>query len=99
MAAPWARFADGSVRPLPPDCDCTTHEGPHWLHMDRLDREANRRRLAELREAPPSAWAVVALCDLAQAECRRLRERLRQMAARNIVEILPEEGTSDDPRG
>lgn len=27
------------------DCGCIGHEGPHWLHMDKLWREMNRKLL------------------------------------------------------
>lgn len=32
MIDPWAK-----------DCHCRTHSGPHWLHMDTLWRDRNRR--------------------------------------------------------
>ena len=76
-----ARLADGSIIPLPKDCGCQTHDGPHWLHMDGIDRSLNR----SLLDGATNSEQIQAY---AKAEQRRLKEKLREMKARNIVEIL-----------
>ena len=64
------------------DCGCITHQGPHWLHMDLLDRERNLKllerlvRAVEMRNADDHALAHQAWL---QAERMRLREKLYHM--------------------
>jgi len=36
-----ARLSDGRVIRLSKDCECVTHEGPHFLYMDRVSRDLN----------------------------------------------------------
>lgn len=76
-----ARLADGSIIPLLKDCGCGTHEGPHWLHMDSIDRDQNR----SLLNGATSSAEIKAFME---SEQRRLAEKLREMKARNIEEIL-----------
>lgn len=80
---PRARLENGEVVILEHDCDCVIHDGPHWLHMDDVDKRLN----APLRERALTGepLAFRAYC---QAELRRLGEKRREMEQRNIVEIL-----------
>lgn len=71
-----ARLTDGQVVDLVKDCECRTHEGPHWLHMDALDRERNR---------------ALSPRGFIKEEQARLREKAWNMEHRGIVEILKEE--------
>lgn len=59
------------IADLPKDCGCITHDGPHWLHMDLMDRERNARLLW-----PPSESSYLAY---AQAEARRLSALAEEM--------------------
>lgn len=64
------------------DCQCLTHDGPHWLHMDFLDRERNLAYLerfvlsVETRNADDflPAWEA-----WRRAEEARLQEKRRNM--------------------
>lgn len=38
-----ARLTTGEVVELARDCSCVIHDGPHWLHMDDVDKSLNRR--------------------------------------------------------
>ena len=78
-----ARLSDGSVVELEKDCGCVIHEGPHWLHMDEVDKQLNAR----LRERAFKG-EFLAVHAFALAEARRLGEKLREMESRNIEEIL-----------
>lgn len=80
-----ARLEDGNVVTLNKDCDCVIHSGPHWLHMDDVDKRLN----APLRE-----WAMqgdlLGFHAYAQAELRRLGDKRCEMERNHIVEILRE---------
>lgn len=78
-----ARLESGQVVVLEKDCHCITHDGPHWLHMDRIDRSLNDRYKARAMEGHP-----LAVRAYAQLELRRLKEKESNMNARRIVEIL-----------
>jgi len=68
-----AQLIDGSVVELKKDCECGTHEGPHWLYLDRIDRELNLALPADAR---------------VQVEIIRLQEKCRNMELQGIVRIL-----------
>jgi hypothetical protein len=83
-----ARLKDGSVVALVKDCGCLTHEGPHWLHMDALDRERADAML------PPRGLRAEdidrqTLMGFIAAEVARLGEKRYQMLARGIEQLLP----------
>lgn len=78
-----ARLSTGEVIELEQDCDCVIHEGPHWLHMDSVDKSLNRPLYERaIRGERLAAYAF------ARQEQRRLSTKLREMESRNIVEIL-----------
>jgi hypothetical protein len=78
-----ARLKDGSTVTLEKDCECQTHEGPHWLHMDSLHREMNQDFLKKAQ-----AGNSLAAMGFAQEEQARLSEKLWAMESRGIAEIL-----------
>jgi hypothetical protein len=78
-----ARLASGEIVVLEQDCDCVIHTGPHWLHMDDVDKRLN----APLRERAFQG-EFLAVYAYAQAEQRRLASKLREMETRRIEEIL-----------
>lgn len=92
-----ARLTDGRVVVLEKDCGCLDeiHEGPHWLHMDRFDRERNREYLARATAVPttPAEDAASRLAFQAhvQGEQVRLANKLRSLTSRGIAELLPVE--------
>lgn len=70
------------------DCHCRTHEGLHWLHMDRLTRAINNdlRRLGDEALARGDGYtAWLAYIGYARAEMRRLSEKAREMLIREGV--------------
>lgn len=61
------------------DCECLTHDGPHWRHMDAIWKEQNRELLQQLhryeQDRNYSMWAATLHC-YAQNEQQRLAEKL-----------------------
>lgn len=76
----YAKLTDGRTVELEKDCECITHDGPHWLHMDRIDKELNAELLAR--------GDYLSLIAFAQGESRRLDEKLRNMESRKISELI-----------
>lgn len=74
-----ARLEDGSIVNLAKDCSCIDHEGPHWLHSDRLFRQLNLQLLG------PSMLQTQAFAIEEQA---RLTLKLSMMKAKRIAELL-----------
>ena len=75
-----ARLNSGQVVTLEKDCTCPTHNGPHWLHVDALER-AGASRALEARE----------LFDHIFIEQARLQAKAWNMNRHGIVELIPEE--------
>lgn len=75
------RMKDGSIVDAEKDCRCVTHEGPHWLHMDRIHRDRNRGLLDN---------GSCGDAGFAAEEMKRLRDKKQEMEARGIVGILDE---------
>lgn len=74
------------------DCECITHEGPHWLHLDGLDRRRNLehlRRAVEALEAGDARAADHAAYAFARAEIVRLREKGWQMERAGVERHPP----------
>lgn len=65
---------------LEKDCECLPelHDGPHWLHSDRLWHDANLKLLKR-----DDYLGGIAFC---QEEGARLREKRYQMESRSIEE-------------
>ena len=82
-----AEHIDGSVRPLEKDCGCVTHDGPHWLHMDRVSRELNYKKLHEIKIGD-EPMASLAMGAIAREEEARLDRKLFEMKGRGIVRLL-----------
>ncbi|NIN00474.1 MAG: hypothetical protein GTO24_21050 [candidate division Zixibacteria bacterium] len=68
---------DGTIVELEKDCGCTHHEGPHWLHMDKLDQRLNQKHFDNGN-----------LRGFAQAEVARLNRKINEMEIRGIKELL-----------
>lgn len=83
-----ALLKDGTVIELIKDCGCITHEGPHWLHMDRLDR-AHALGLLPPGGLQASRIDRLALMGFIAEEIARLGEKRYQMLARGIEKLLP----------
>jgi hypothetical protein len=74
------RLQSGKIVCLPNDCDCHTHTGPHWIHMDDMDRSLNKRLLSSETQEGLAAFLM--------EEQRRLKTKLRNMDKHGIAEIL-----------
>lgn len=70
------KLQNGQIMAAKKDCNCVTHNGPHWIHMDDLDKELNK----PLLKSNPLGFAI--------NEKARLDRKLREMNSRQIVEIL-----------
>lgn len=42
-----AKLVDGTVVILTKDCECITHDGPHWIYADELWARRNRELLEQ----------------------------------------------------
>lgn len=77
------------------DCDCTIHEGPHWLDRALLERRLNRRLLdrALAVETPAQKrHAVLLLGHWAMLEAQRMRDLTAALrrAGYGDRDLLPE---------
>lgn len=74
-----AAAARGEVQvdPYEKECGCRTHTGPHWLHMDAMDKWSAWRLLAR-------GVSMGALLGYAQMERERLHTLSREMRTRGI---------------
>lgn len=61
---------------LSQDCDCTTHDGPHWLHMDKLMFEKN---LQILKRKPSASLESVKFSAFTMQESIRMKNKLREL--------------------
>lgn len=71
----------GEIVTIEKDCECITHNGPHWVHMDRTWKKMNQ-------EMP--ATSPLTLHARAEAEVRRLDEKGRMMKSLGIVRLIAE---------
>jgi hypothetical protein len=78
-----ARLTSGEVINLPKDCDCVIHVGPHWLHMDEVDKRLNQ----PLRERALRG-ELLGFHAYEQEELRRLGQKFREMERQQIAEII-----------
>ena len=93
-----ARLTDGSVVELAQDCDCVIHEGPHWLHSDKITQYLLEKDYRQPVEQIIAKGAAATLDDVRRAEllfqhyaerqAMRLQELSRHMKRCGIVEIL-----------
>jgi TusA-related sulfurtransferase len=72
-----AKLESGEVIELVKDCECCTHSGPHWLHMNDLWKHRNSELLQQ-----------GSLQGHIEEELRRLAEKEHELVSRGIVEIL-----------
>lgn len=70
------KLSNGDIVEAIKDCQCVTHEGPHWLHMDDLHKTKNQ----QYKENNPRAFII--------GEQARLKNKLYEMTSRQITEIL-----------
>lgn len=78
-----AKLVSGDIIDLTKDCDCITHDGPHWLHMDSLYKAKNRQYLNLMN------WK-----GYLSEEIIRLQMKEQEMRIRGILEVIIEPNTS-----
>ena len=75
-----AKLTSGEVVTLPKDCACQTHEGPHWLYLDEMERaEASR------------ALKAHDLFEVIFIEQVRLKAKVWNMERQGIVDLIPDQ--------
>lgn len=84
-----AELASGEIVTLPKDCNCVTHNDPHWTYMDRLSRKLNRSNVYEADGTMKRS--LFALHGFAIEEEARCAQKIRDMRSRGIVRLIPEE--------
>ena len=72
-----AKNTSGEIIDLPKDCDCLSHDGPHWIHFDALWKQSNE----QVREKGNTTGFAV-------EEGARLRQMIWEMEKRGIDEVL-----------
>jgi len=83
-----AELTNGTTIELVKDCECLTHDGPHWVHMDRLWYERNMALLN-------GEWSQQKAFALASQELHRLTDKRRTMERLGIKRIVPSEAVSE----
>ncbi len=100
-----AKLVTGEIVELEKDCSCldAIHIGPHWLHMDAIERVTNDEFLSgiKIKIAAAKTFTDVNLCDSLIArfyglEMVRLDMKAREMSRRNILELL--DGDREDEK-
>lgn len=74
---------NGTIIEAEKDCSCITHDGPHWLHADKMWRTSNEEMLK--RES-----SYLVLLAFAKEEDARLASKLRNMENLGIAKIIEE---------
>ena len=78
------RMSDGSIVDAVKDCECGTHTVPHWVHMDSIDKNLNKRLLEK--------GSFLGTLAFTENELVRLRVKSSELKSRGIDEIIKEEG-------
>jgi len=77
-----AELESGEIVTLEKDCECITHNGPHWVYADDLSRRVN------IGGAPSTYLGAL---GVAGEEIARLDEKLRIFKQKGIVRLIREE--------
>jgi len=78
-----AELADGLIVELQKDCDCVTHDGPHWIYMDKLWRMMNQELL--------NIGTDLACNGFAKEDLARLQIKEREMQRQGIKRLIESE--------
>jgi len=78
-----AELTDGTIIELEQDCGCITHTGPHWIHMDAIDKWLNNALIKE-------SLNPLHIQEIARLELARLEAKRRNMIKHGIVRIIKE---------
>lgn len=85
-----AQLTNGQIVELPKECDCVTHDDPHWLHMDSFVRNQNASFYDRIKLSNDPMWVEAALNSLSIGEDNRLKEKLFNMNRLNIERLIYE---------
>lgn len=88
-----AELASGEIVNLQKDCNCLTHNDPHWTYMDRVSRAINRKLLDPEGKTPEQRYYGAG--GFAKEDLVRVEAKLREMKQRGIVRLIPED--ADEP--
>ena len=84
-----AVLESGETVVLLKDCDCVTHDGPHWVHADEAWREANRNMFARAQSTgTPADLAHYACHGFAVEELARLTSLEHSLRHRRIARLV-----------
>lgn len=85
-----ALLTNGQIVELPKECNCVTHDDPHWLHMDSFVRNQNASFYDRIKLSNDPMWVEAALNSLSIGEDNRLKEKLFNMNRLNIERLIYE---------
>lgn len=85
-----ARLEDGSIVELVKDCGCLHHEGPHWLHMNKVEEALNLADAGPDVIARSGRMAPLLAHHFAQLEVKRLEDLGARMRENGIIELMGE---------
>ncbi len=77
-----AELTSGEIVELQKDCECTTHAGPHWIHMDLLWYNRNMALLND------GEWTQQKALALAKEEIYRLTDKRHTMQRLGIKRLI-----------
>lgn len=91
-----AELEDGSIVELEKECDCVTHDEPHWIHENDLTKKLLRKdygwALDAIKESSTNFihyYAVLnAIHCYAEEEAERCGGLIKQMERRKIVRLI-----------
>lgn len=87
---------DGTRFTLEKDCNCASHDGPHWIYMDRLWRDKNKALLDPAGKTLSQCY--FGTLGFATEEAARLDAKAAAFRSYGIVRIIEEaEVVSADP--
>lgn len=89
---PWkASLVTGETVVLKKDCECVDHEGPHWIHSQKMWAAANAKLKSDAVESGDPARVYYACRGMAIEEVARLDERMRIFERLRIARLFYEQ--------
>lgn len=82
-----AELTDGSIVELEKDCGCTHHDGPHWLHENRVWRQLIKQDC----DCGGKGMSEFLYLHCLGAQLRCVDDLLANMHAAGVVRIVREE--------
>ncbi len=81
-----AKLNNNSIITLSKDCECVTHDGPHWVYMDILDKSRWKESLDEAIKNKDIS--ILYYKKENHPDLMRLATKKQNMISRNIVELI-----------